>query len=894
MVVLVISLMEFIWLPNILEATLNNKINQFQYVLQVSSRLADTLPSDQQRTALLEKMNVQAHQQSQGWQNIVFAPEQDLRQEAQSDMQLQLLLQRLPLSNYAYGLWFSPTQVLSEQRTIYRVFELLIITFFSLVMFFIWRRRAISLDCLEQLTAAARALEKGDLAQPFPRFFPRSRLAELIDSLEITRHSLQALQSKIDDKVAAKKIIEHNFQVLLATKKVLEQRLHNSHKVANVGSWEWSGAENRMWYSVSLIEILGLKEENQNDSVETFLQQVHSSDKKILLTQFRSQLQVGAEICSKFRISLEGNIKHLCLTAKVHRKKDGGLKLVGTCQDVSALKEVESLLKKFTSAITASNYGVMITDVIGTVEYINPKYTQSSGFEKMALVGAPAVMLSRDCLTEKQYDSMWKDILAGKSWRGDLENIRKDGSFYWSNVVISPIYNDYDELTHFVILVEDISELKDAKEKVKQLALYDGLTGLPNRRLFYSELKRLFRADVIDAPAVVMLFDLDNFKSINDAQGHSVGDKLLIAVASRLTQNLPEGAIIARLGGDEFAMLINPVKNVMEVERIAKHLLGIIAQPYIIEGYAIQINTSIGLAWLPKDGNLPDVILKNADLAMYQAKEMGRNQYRHFTEQLNEQVQRYIRFSKEMPEALRQGQFILNFQPKVDLQAQKIIGVEALVRWEHPELGIVPPVDFISIAEDTGFIVPLGNWVFAEACRNMKKLRELGYADISCAINISLRQFRDPSLLGVMAKSMRDNDIEPNLLEVEITESLLMEDVDTAIHTLNKIQQLGLSVAIDDFGTGFSSFAYLKNLPIDVLKVDRTFIKDIPESEGDMKITSAIISMAHSLNLKVVAEGIETNSQRQFLLEQGCDIGQGYLFGKPLPIDQLTEVLGRH
>ena len=246
-----------------------------------------------------------------------------------------------------------------------------------------------------------------------------------------------------------------------------------------------------------------------------------------------------------------------------------------------------------------------------------------------------------------------------------------------------------------------------------------------------------------------------------------------------------------------------------------------------------------------------------------------------------------------MPEALANGDFTLCFQPKMDLLAQKVIGVEALIRWQHPELGSISPLDFISIAEDTGFIVPLGGWVFQEACRNLRQLRDLGHADVSCAINISLRQFRDPGLLAMIEKSMFDYAIEPEHLEVEITESLLMEDVDKAIVTLIEIRRLGISVAIDDFGTGYSSFSYLKTLPINVLKVDRCFIKDIPQSKEDMKITSAIISMAHSLNLKVVAEGIETDQQRQFLLEQNCDIGQGYLFGKPMQLQELAELLDR-
>ena len=876
-VVLVIVVSEFLWLPSSLESTLSNRINQFQYVLQISSRLAAAQKSDAERETLLEQLNLQA--QSQGWKKIVYAMEVQLRQEAEQEQNLQLLLQRMPGSDKAYGLWFQPEEIIYEQAITYRLFELILIIFVTFILFIIWWRRSAFIDALAQVTLAARSLAKGDFSTPFPKVKPHSALVELINTFEVTRKSLAIMRRELLSQIEAKKLGE--------------QRLQESHNVANLGCWEWRPATDQVWFSESLRPILCLGKDAKCSGIEDFSRQVHSADKKKLMTLLKSKLQVNAVVSIDFRISNDGMIKHVHLMASVRRQRDGSLRLIGTCQDISERKDIEASLQKLSSAITSSGSGVMITDVIGTVEYINPKFTEATGFELSELEGSTSVMLSRDCLPEDKYDAMWRDILAGKGWRGDLENIRKDGSSYWSIVSISPINNEYGELTHFVIVSEDVSKLKDAHAKMEQLALYDELTGLPNRRLFFRELTRLFGEDVMKSPAVVMLLDLDNFKTINDTQGHPAGDKLLIEVAARLQQDLSEDGMAARLGGDEFAVLINPVKNAKQVDRMAQRVLDTIAKPYIINDNEIHISTSIGLAWLPKDGNMPDTILKHADLAMYQAKEMGRNQYRQFTEQLHDQLQRYIRFSREMPEALANGDFSLSFQPKMDLLAQKIIGVEALIRWQHPELGSISPLDFISIAEDTGFIVPLGGWVFEEACRNLRQLRNLGFADISCAINVSLRQFRDPELLSMIEKAMLDNDIDPEHLEVEITESLLMEDVDKAIVTLIEIQRLGISVAIDDFGTGYSSFSYLKTLPINVLKVDRCFIKDIPQSKEDMKITSAIISMAHSLNLKVVAEGIETDEQRQFLLEQNCDIGQGYLFGKPMPLTELAALLDK-
>jgi diguanylate cyclase (GGDEF)-like protein/PAS domain S-box-containing protein len=871
----IVLILELFWLPHSIEKTLNQQIDEFQYSLQVMSRLGAAQNSELKRSALLAQLNASAD--SQAWHEIVYERQSHLREAAEKDDQLQLLLQRLPNSDFAYGLWFSPERAVRDQVLLYRCFEFILIAFITGILFVTYLRRSMHVKLLDQISNAAKSLADGKFNIPFPKVNKHSALANLLSTFESTRKSLAIMRRELLSQVEAKVLSE--------------QRLQESHKAAQLGSWEWKINTKSIWHSQSLVKILALEESAKIENLPELFKQVHSADKKDLLKKLQQDLKDGAIISTDFRISQDGMINHVRLMANVEKLKDESLRLIGTCQDISGTKDIEALLQKLSSAITASGSGVIITDVIGTVEYINPKFTETTGFTIEELQGTTSLMLSRECLPENKYDSMWKDILGGKSWRGDLQNIRKDGSSYWSIVSISPINNEYNELTHFVIVSEDVSELKDAHAKMEQLALYDELTGLPNRRLFFRELDRLFRTDVMSSPAAVMLLDLDNFKTVNDTQGHPAGDKLLIEVASRLEQNVTGDGLAARLGGDEFAVLIHPVKSIKQVNRIADHVLKMIAEPYIINDNEIQISTSIGLAWLPKDGNTPETIMKHADLAMYQAKEMGRNQFRQFTEQLNEQLQRYIRFSREMPEALISGQFELYFQPKMDLKTQRIIGVEALVRWEHPELGRISPVDFIPIAEDTGFIVPLGNWVFAEACRKLKNLREQGLSHISCAINISLRQFRDPSLMGVIEKSMKDNDIDSKLLEVEITESLLMEDVDKAILTLREIQRLGITVAIDDFGTGYSSFSYLKNLPINVLKVDRCFIKDIPLSQEDMKITSAIISMAHSLNLKVVAEGIETIEQKQFLIEQDCDIGQGYLFGKPMNLNDLSQML---
>jgi len=878
---LTVLLFEQLWIPFSSDKLLAQRVEHFHYSLQVSSLLVEEKETEQDKQAVLEQLNTQAA--SQGWVALVYDNEAALREQASQSTDKQLLLlntgETLKTEN-AYALWFKPTDLIAKQQFVYRVIEIIFIVLITFLFFTIWRRQNSFLNSLREIATVTKFLAVGRFETAFPTVKNNSILTEIIDTFEVTRKAL--LTMKLD---LQKKGLENEAK---------DQRLYNSHQVASLGCWEWQVAKDEVWFSDSIQTILELGNSSGKIGIKEFFSSVHSSDKKGLVQRLLQPLKAEDEIAMDFRISVNGKIRHLQLLAKAQEHRDKTLRLNGTCQDITERKEIESLLQKLSSAITASGSGVMITDVIGLVEYINPKFTQTTGYLLEDLAGTTSIMLSRECLAEDQYDSVWKEILAGRGWRGDMQSVRKDGTAYWSSVSISPINNEYDELTHFVIVSEDVSELKDAHARMEHLTLYDELTGLPNRRFFLRKLERLLSTKVMEAPAVVMLLDLDNFKTVNDTQGHPTGDALLVNVAHRLEKIMPSQGLAARLGGDEFAILISKVKDIKQVNKTAQTVLDTIAKPFIINGNEIKVSTSIGLAWLPKDGNMPDVILKHADLAMYQAKEMGRNQYRQFTQQLNEQLQRYIRFSRELPQALANGDFKLFFQPKVDLKANKIIGVEALIRWQHPELGFVSPLDFISIAENTGFIVPLGNWVFAEACRNMKSLKDSGLAEISCAVNISLRQFKAPTLLGVIEKSIRDNKLDPKLFEVEITESLLMEDVEQSIITLKDIQKLGIRVAIDDFGTGYSSFSYLKNLPIDVLKIDRCFIKDIPESVDDIKITSAIISMAHSLNLKVVAEGIETVEQQNFLIEQQCDIGQGYYFGKPMSLDELKTVLERN
>lgn len=788
--------------------------------------------------------------------------------------------QALPDTPYQLVAWVDRSTI--EQRVIsrFRFTESLVClsVLVTLLLLLVLQRRLL-IKPMNQLIKVSESLAQGELNANLPKLIHRSILAPLTRSFTSMHSALVEQQTTMKRQIQARYLAE--------------ERLSLSHRIARLGCWEWLPQEQYFWVSDNLKTMLLLPEGNP-DSVAALLHRVHPADRITILRKFQQMLEELSPGTLDFRISLpSGEYRHIHLISQLipadHQEHPA--RLAGTCQDISERKQIESSLKKLSSAITYSGSSVMIIDIIGTIEYINPKYTETTGFSLQELKGTQPELLSRKWISPERYHALWQSIMAGKRWRGELQSRRKDGSSFWSLVSISPIHNEYDELTHFVIVCEDVTELKDAHAQMERLALYDELTGLPNRRLFFRKLAQLFDDDVQTYPSVVMLLDLDYFKTINDTQGHNVGDELLIQVAQRLKDTLRDEDIAARLGGDEFAILINPVTEPELVEVVAGKVLHEISRPFLINEHELQISTSLGMAWLPKDGHSPEALLKHADLAMYQAKEMGRNQYRFFTESLHDQLQTYIRFSREMPKALDSGGFFLEFQPQVDLKSSQIISMEALVRWDHSELGRIPPNQFIPVAEETGFIIPLGRWVLSKACCALRELSDQGYPDIRVAINLSSRQFRDPELLNMVRQSLHRYQIEPRRLELEITETLLMHDIDTAIDTLHQLRELGVSIAIDDFGIGYSSFNYLKTLPINVLKVDREFIKDIPHHLDDMEITAAIISMAHRLNKKVVAEGIETPIQRNFLDEHYCDVGQGYLFSKPVRLPDLQVLL---
>ena len=462
---------------------------------------------------------------------------------------------------------------------------------------------------------------------------------------------------------------------------------------------------------------------------------------------------------------------------------------------------------------------------------------------------------------------------------------RSDGSSFSAEITFS---EQHEEAQNRTVILRDITESINAKEKLLQLANYDPLTGLPNRTLLRDRLLHAIHYARHHHRLVGLIFmDLDRFKNVNDTLGHQYGDNLLKQVAERLSSKLRESDTVARMGGDEFMIIVEDVEHPELISEMASRILTAVETPVQLDDRNVMVSASLGITIYPTDGSDPDRLIKNADTAMYRAKEMGRNNYQYFTEDMNAKAMERLELEQQLRLALQRNEFILYYQPRIDIQSGQIRGVEALIRWQHPEQGIVAPGRFISILEDTALIVPVGEWVVRTACQQLQQWLAAGRPRVRMAINLSARQFQDAELVTMLRTVLSETAVPPNLIELEITESLLMENLQTAIQVLQEFHELGVHISVDDFGTGYSSLNYLLQFPLDTIKIDQTFIAKVPTTESACNITKAVIALGKSMGLKVTAEGVETQAQAEFVKSQGCDEGQGYLFAKPLPALEL-------
>lgn len=663
--------------------------------------------------------------------------------------------------------------------------------------------------------------------------------------------------------------------------------------------WEWNVSDGSVIRNNCYIEFEEIKTLDPKD-LSNLRTQIHPDDMPVLE-------QKMLDIVNEKRITLEAvyrrktkDGKWLWLidraTVTEFSSQNKPHKVSGTTRNINSLKKAEEDSRLLASAFQSSSDGSLVLDTELRVIAINSAFSKITNFEK-TLVGTiiePSFISSGRTLSDgdELSSKIMKEMLLGRTYNDELWIRKTNGRKIPVDLRMSSVANSKGNITHFIITITDIHFRKVAEKKLRKLANFDGLTGLPNR----SQLLRQLTAGITQVKQskklmAVFFIDLDNFKNVNDSLGHSSGDALLIAVSQRLKKCVRREDTVARLGGDEFTIGLIGIDSLDRITQVAINILEAMRDSFHVENHELVISPSIGISVYGDDGKDIDTLLRHADIAMYHAKKNGRNKFEFFTQSMNERVFNRIALEKRVRIALEKEEFVLHYQPKFSLVGGHIIGFEALVRWQDPERGLVPPDEFIPIAEETGLILPLGNWVINAACEQLNRWNQSGHDSLNLAVNLSALQFRDKDLLHTVSKTLKKFNIEPTHFELEITESALIDDLAYAIKTLNELRVMGIKISLDDFGTGYSSLNYLKEFPIQSLKIDRSFVRDITHDKRDAKMVASIVSLAHNLDIRVIGEGVENREQLALLHQFGVDEGQGYFLGRPIEHSKASQLL---
>ena len=673
--------------------------------------------------------------------------------------------------------------------------------------------------------------------------------------------------------------------LLLSRVRDSERYLLEAGHIASLGYWELDIASDIAQCSIEVERISGLPFTG-NDGRDYMKQLVIEQDWPLVAESLH---QVLFENHSSFEIEFridrpDGKRRWIyCKAARQNSLHDGKDKLVGIIQDITSRKEAEESLRLAASVFENTAEGVIVCDKEGNILDTNPAFTEILGYSKQDVIGKNPRIWKSGRHDETFYDAIWKSINETGQWRGEIWNRRKDGSVFPEWLNISSVCKDDGELTHYIAVFNDISQLKQSQEELDHLAHHDPLTGLPNRLLLNERLEQaILRAKRKRAQLVVVFVDLDRFKHINDSLGHLIGDKLLLEAANRLTGSVRQDDTVARIGGDEFVLLLENIHSSRDVTVVAEKVIKAFKVPFQLDSHEVSVTASLGICVYPQDGEDSTTLLRNADTAMYQAKEQGRDDYHFYTEELTRNAFERVLLENNLRQAITNNEFYLAYQPQIDLTSGRTIGLEALIRWEQPQASMISPAKFIPIAEETGLIHPIGRWVLYTACRQAKVWLDAGLDFGRIAINVAGPQIQRGELVKEVKSVMEETGLEARYIELEVTESFIMQRAEYAIAELHELRAMGITLAIDDFGTGYSSLSYLKALPVHKLKIDQGFVRDIPDDSDDMAIAQAVIALGQSLGLTVIAEGIETREQADFLLQSDCEEGQGYLFSRPV------------
>ena len=668
-----------------------------------------------------------------------------------------------------------------------------------------------------------------------------------------------------------------------------ERHLIESQQLAKIGSWDLDLLTNKLWWSDETYNIFEIDKGKFEASYEGFLRVVHPEDRESVDSTYKESLINQTPYDTVHRLQFnEGRIKYI----KEHGESffnDAGkpIRSIGTVQDITKQHEEEMQLLQYATVFKNLGEGIMITDDKSNITAVNPAFTKITGYSQEEVLEKNPKILSSGQHNKEFFAQMWMDLNEAGHWQGEIWNRRKNGEVYPEWLSISTIKDNEGKLNNYIAVFSDISMIKKTEEELRFLAHHDPLSKLPNRLMFEERLNHALEQCHRHKERVALFsIDLDRFKQINDTFGHPHGDLLLQKVAKRLKNLLREEDMVARISGDEFVVILENIKSDYDTAQIAQKILDDISSPMILYPYEISITASIGIAISPEDGDNSMALFKNVDAALYKAKELGRNKYEFFSKEMAESNMELLLLHNALSIALNENEFVIHYQPQIDLVNSEILGVEALLRWKHPKMGLIPPDRFIPLAENTGLINDIGFWVIQQACMQMKQWIDLAKPIKYVSVNISGKQLENKNFIKVIKQALSDTNLDAKYLELELTEDVIMKKLEY-IDLLAALKSLGVRVAIDNFGTGYSSLSKLKHMPIEKLKIDRSFIYKLPENPNNIKIIKAIIALADSLNIDAIAEGVETLNEEKLLLEVGCNRVQGDFYSKALSLNEL-------
>gem|GEM_PF-2977831 len=702
------------------------------------------------------------------------------------------------------------------------------------------------------------------------------------------------LAMKSNEMIHRLKEHENELNQIIENLRKSEKNLAKSQEIAQLGNWVWHVKSNQLEWSDEIFRIFGFSPQEFKPSYEIFSSMIHPDDREKVHKATEKALTEHSKYQVDHRIILkDGSYKAVHEQGEVELDLNGQpIKIIGTVLDVTSIKKMENLQELYQKVFESTLEGIAITDESAMVLYVNSAFTKITDYPEQDVLGKNINLLKSNTHSVEFYQKLWKDLTQEGQWQGEIWNRRKTGEIYPEWLTITKVHDPFTEGIQYVAVFYDLTDIKRKDELVEYKTNYDGLTDLPNRTLFKERLeKAILGANKNKIMTGVIMLNIDRFQNINESFGYNVGDKMLKMISKRL-ENIPDKKVtLSRWGGDEFIYLLEEIQNIHEAIGFTRQIFDKFKEPFHHEEFEIFITFSAGVTVYPYDNSDAENLIKNADIAKIKARSLGGDNHQLFMSSMNQKTQERIKLESDLRNALNKNELEIYYQPKVGLSSGKIMSSEALLRWNHFSQGMISPGFFIPLAEESGLIMEMGNWVIQDVCKQIRSWLDAGLYNIPVAINLSARQFQNSDLVENIKQIQDEYRLENQHLEFEVTESLVMQEMDKTIEMLKQLRSKGYLIAMDDFGTGYSSLSYLKNFPIDILKIDQSFIKNISNNQKDADIAKIIIEIGHTLDLKIVAEGVETKEQLQFLKKHNCDLIQGFYFSKPLPAKEYTQLL---